>query len=191
MVGIVLFLLSIILATSLGVAAFVLMVNCDQSFVSKQIFKPKRQVVLITPEGDIIDTKEGLDVELEVLNQKLQEKQHQLIKSKERITNTLGNIQRLVSTKQEVSKHFATLKFEIDKAENDCKELKTRINTYNDKKDMMEGGHDEKDIDTCQKMLDMLQMKKENLELFEVTAPDKTMLNEPLPLISEEIMAKG
>lgn len=90
MVGIILFLLSIILATSLGVAAFVLMVNCDQSFMSKQIFKPKRQVLLITPDGDIIDTKEGLDIELEVLNQKLQEKQQQLTKSKERITNTLG-----------------------------------------------------------------------------------------------------
>lgn len=191
MVGIVLFLLSIILATSLGVAAFVLMVNCDQSFVSKQIFKPKRQVVLITPEGDVIDTKEGLDVELEVLNQKLQEKQHQLVQSKERITNTLGNIQRLVSTKQEVSKHFATLKYEIDKAENDCKELKSRINNYNEKKELMEGGQDEKDVDTCQKLLDMLHMKKDALDMYDLPLADKTMLNEPLPIISEEILTKG
>lgn len=185
MVGVVLFLLSIILATSLGVAAFVLMVNSDQNIVSKQLFKPKRQVVLITPDGDIIDTKEGLDVELEILNQKLREKQDQLIKSKERITNTLGNIQRLVTTKHEISKHFANLRYEIDKAEKDCKDLKERITNYSEKKDVMESGDDENELDTCQKILEFMTMKNDGLDLGEIPAADKTMLNEPLPPVFE------
>lgn len=189
MVGIFLFLLSIILATSLGVAAFVLMVNSDQNFAAKQIFKPKRQVVLITPEGDIIDTKEGLDVELEVLNQKLREKQEALIKSKERISSTLGNIQRLVTTKHEISKHFANLKFEIDKAERDCKELKTRISSYNVKKEAFDTFEEEKD-DVCQKMLDLIHFKKDEDRLpVGLTITEKISESLP-PLFESEILGK-
>lgn len=186
MVAIVLFLLSIVATTALGVAAFVLMINADQNFAAKQIFKPKRQVILITPEGDIIDTKEGLDIELEVLNSKLLEKQDCLTKSKERILSTLGNIQKLVTTKQEISKHFANLKYEIDRAERDCKELKTRIINYNEKKEAIMKAEEGRDEDICQKMLNFVK-KDEDPVLATVLPFDKGASQ----LFDNDILAKS
>lgn len=69
---------------------------------------------------------------------------------------------------------------------------------YSEKRDIMEGGQDEKELDTCQKILvDMLNTQKDmmnnkkDMDIYEMAVIDKTMLNEQLPMISEEIMAKG
>lgn len=98
----------------------------------------------------------------------------------------------MVTTKQEVSKHFANLKVEIDRAENDCKDLKSRINMYSEKRDIMEGGQDEKELETCQKIVDMMNTKKDGrMEFIEMSAIDKSMLNAQLPVIPEQIMATG
>lgn len=185
MVGIALYILSIIVATALGVAAFVLMMNANDNCAAKQIFKPKRQVVLITPEGDIIDTKEGVDVELDILNHKLKEKQDAILKSKDRISLTLNSIQKLVATKHEISKHFANLKYEIDKAERDCKDLKSRISNYNITKEQMvqeDLKSDSTDEDICQKVMNFI--KKDEPTAAQVMG--KSMLNEPIPIKNEQ-----
>lgn len=132
----ILFLCSIVVATAAGVTAFLLLVSGDfkkfrESFgMNIPPEKPQKQLPLVTRDGQIIDTKEELEAQLEVLQYNLQKKKSELDSSRSRIFETANNLKKLKNTSAEIKKYYARLAGEIDRYERDCQQLQQDIDDY-------------------------------------------------------------
>lgn len=139
-----LFLCSILVATAAGVTAFLLLVSGDfskfrESFsVSQGKSKKRKQLPVITRDGQIIDTREELEAQLELLQYNLEKKKSELDSSRSRIFETASNLQRLKNTSAEIKKYYMRLTGEVQKYENDCQQLQQEIDDYKRTKFEME-----------------------------------------------------
>lgn len=130
-----LFVLSILFATAAGVTAFLLLVSGDmRRFKENFAEQPKPQLPVVTPDGRLVDNKEDLELELDVLEDKLNEKQTTIVVSKAKIFNTEDSIERLSAASLEVKKYYRKLKDEIARSEKECKELQEQIEDYKQRK---------------------------------------------------------
>lgn len=131
----ILFVLSILFATAAGVTAFLLLVSGDmRKFKQNFSEQPQPQLPVITPDGRLVENKEDLEVELDVLEDKLNEKQTTIVVSKAKIFNTEDSIERLSAASLEVKKYYRKLKEEIARSEKECKELQEQIQDYKQRK---------------------------------------------------------
>lgn len=130
-----LFVLSILFATAAGVTAFLLLVSGDMRKFKENFSEPLRhQLPVVTPDGRVVDSKEDLELELDVLEDKLNEKQTTIVVSKAKIFNTEDSIERLSAASMEVKKYYRKLKEEIARSEKECKELQEQIEDYKQRK---------------------------------------------------------
>lgn len=145
---------SIILVTAAGVTALIFMVT-DNNMLKKCLLYSRREpaILVVTQSGKLIDSQDELQVEIEILNHKLNEKLLTVQESKERINSVKYNLSKLERNKEEVLNHFAGLKYELDKSERDCELIAQKIEDYTLKLKKEDG-------DVCQKALNVFNTKK-------------------------------
>lgn len=120
----------VIFLASLVVTAFIVTDNDLDSL--KDIIYPKRQVTfpMITLSGDIVDSKEELDLRLETLKTKLDEKKHALDETKSKIMTAVESMDKLNTTSEEIKKYYWKLKSEVARSEMDCQDLQVQIDDF-------------------------------------------------------------
>lgn len=122
---------SIFVAIAAAVTAFLLMASGNMKQFRKDFaWRSKKQLPLITPEGKLIDSQEDLEVQLGVLENKLNEKQSNIETSKDKASHVADNIEKLSSASVEVRKYYHQLKDEILRSEKECKDLQKQIEDY-------------------------------------------------------------
>lgn len=134
------FVVSLVFATAVGITAFLLLSSGNIKNFKKNIF-PKGQVSqlpIVTPEGNVVDSKEELDAHLEVLENKLLEKVGEIASSKTKINDAKESIDKLNTTQVQVKKYYIKLKEEIKKSEEDCRRLKSQIDDYRERRTELE-----------------------------------------------------
>ncbi|CAH1119389.1 unnamed protein product [Phaedon cochleariae] len=88
------------------------------------------ELPIITSTGQIVNCVEDLDLHLDFLRGQLEEKEEELESSRSKISSTGENLKKLTDTTNEVRKYYLKLKSEINKTENECKQLKIQIEDY-------------------------------------------------------------
>lgn len=146
-----------ILITAAGVAVFLLLANNEailkhnpKSKLVKKISRP----IVVTLSGKVIENEDELNIELEILNRKLEEKQSAIEKSKDKLSMTEKNMFKLQKTKSEILKHYAGLQYELEKTMREFDEIKTKICEYSQKS--MSNQTSSTTIDTCQQTLNII-----------------------------------
>lgn len=130
----VFYFLSVVFSSALSIVAFLLISSGDLS-TFKERYARKRlhrstHLPIVTSHGDIVNSLEDLDVQLEVLKSQLTDKQNMLEESKTKVASAASNLQRLHDTSCEVKRYYIRLKAEIAKSDMDCKELQKQIEEY-------------------------------------------------------------
>lgn len=130
------FLLSIILTISAAVTLFLVLASGDLHRFRERFaaITAETSLPIITKEGQILDTKEDLDEQLTVLQDRLESKQGELLTSKSRILTAAESIQKLQATSDQVRRYYLKLKTEIERSEHHCKSLEDEIEEYRRKR---------------------------------------------------------
>lgn len=123
---------SIVFATAAGVTAFLLISSGNlnkfrETFTTKPL--PKAFPIL-TPSGEVLESKEELEAQLDILKHRLDIKKSELEISKTKVNTAAENMEKLMSTSVEVRKYYMKLKAEITRSERDCKELQKQIEDF-------------------------------------------------------------
>lgn len=126
-------LLFILLTTALLISIFLLSEYDVETL--KDILYPKRQLTfpLVTLAGDIVDSKEDLDVRLETLKTKLVEKKHALEETQSKILTAVESMDKLNTTSEEIRRYYWKLKSEVARSELDCQDIQQQIEDFQKK----------------------------------------------------------
>lgn len=122
---------SVFVAIAAGVTAFLLLASGNMKQFRKDFaWRPKKHLPLMTSDGKLIDCKEDLEVQLGVLEDKLNQKKTVIETSKTKASHVADNIEKLSSASVEVRKYYQQLKDEILRSEKECKDLQKQIEDY-------------------------------------------------------------
>lgn len=149
-------LITILFVTALGIAAVFFMIAEDLDLNNHHIPSRRESFLIINSQTSLVNTKEQLQIELELLNKTLNEKQRALAKSKENISLIIEKLNNMLKRKHEYQKCYSHLKYGIDKAEVECEEIQRKINEYTRWDNKMKSERMQ-NTEKCQKLLDILE----------------------------------
>lgn len=125
-------LMALIFGTAAGITAFLLMSSDDlkkfrETFITEECIKT---FPMLTPSGEILENREELDAQLDVLQHRLDVKRNEIETSRNRINVAAENMEKLLSTSNEVKKYYTKLKADITRSEQDCIEIQRQIEEF-------------------------------------------------------------
>lgn len=124
---------SLIFGTAAGIAAFILLSSGDlrkfrDSFTKHHYMDGAFPI--LTASGAVLENKEELDAQLDILHHRLDVKKGEIVKTRTRIVTAAENMEKLLSTSTEVKKYYGKLKLEIARSERDCTEIQRQIGEF-------------------------------------------------------------
>ncbi|XP_030759704.1 uncharacterized protein LOC115885077 [Sitophilus oryzae] len=124
---------SVLFATSLTIVIF-LFVTSGSLKQFKETWSQRApritELPIITPTGQIVNSVEDLDMQLEFLENQLEEKEKELEESKTKQLATCEKLDKLTDTTNQIKKYYIKLKSEIYKSESEINELRHQIEDY-------------------------------------------------------------
>ncbi|KAF7279646.1 uncharacterized protein LOC143206501 [Rhynchophorus ferrugineus] len=124
---------SLLFATSLMIVVFLFITSGNlKQFKENWARKAPRitELPIITPTGQIVNSVEDLDMQLEFLEGQLEDKEKELEETKSKQLATCERLNKLNDTTNQIKKYFLKLKSEMTKSESEIGELRTQIEDY-------------------------------------------------------------
>lgn len=124
--------LALIFGTAAGITAFLLLSTGDlkkfrETFMSHTI---QKTFPMLTASGEILETREELDAQLNILQHRLDVKRSELEITRNRINLAAENMEKLLSTSTEVKKYYSKLQNDIGRSEKDCMDIQRQIEEF-------------------------------------------------------------
>ncbi|CAH1128978.1 unnamed protein product [Ceutorhynchus assimilis] len=125
----IIYLGALIFATASMVVAFILVTQGNfHNFTEKA---PKiTELPIITASGEIVNSVEDLDMQLDFLENQLEEKEKDLEATKSRQECAAKKLEKLSDTATHVKKFYIKLKTEATKSETEINELRSQIDDF-------------------------------------------------------------
>ncbi|KAF5302605.1 hypothetical protein FQA39_LY10223 [Lamprigera yunnana] len=95
----------------------------------KSCFQCKHPPIMML-DGNVLNSKEALEMQLEVLEKQLLEKANELESSKLKVDDTKENIEKPADTQVQAKNYYCKLKREIVKSEEEFSKLQSQIDDY-------------------------------------------------------------
>ncbi|KAH1025274.1 hypothetical protein HUJ05_010030, partial [Dendroctonus ponderosae] len=88
------------------------------------------ELPIITPTGQIVNSVEDLDMQLEFLENQLEEKEKEVESSKSKLEAAAERLEKLGDTTNQVKKYYVKLKTDVAKSETEINELRNQIDDF-------------------------------------------------------------
>lgn len=124
--------IALIFGTAAGITAFLLMSADDlkkfrDRFITNRL---EKTFPMLTASGEILENREELDAQLDILQHRLDVKRVEIETSRNRISVAAENMEKLLSTSNEVKRYYTKLKADISRSEQDCIDIQRQIEEF-------------------------------------------------------------
>ncbi|XP_060523329.1 filamin-A-interacting protein 1-like [Cylas formicarius] len=127
---------SLILSTALILVGFLLSAAGSLEKLKENFGNTSKttRLPIITPDGQMVDSVEDLELLIEVLEHEFEEKEKEIESAKTKQESAAQRLEKLTDTVTQMKKGFLKRKKQISKSETECTQLKSQIEDYKERK---------------------------------------------------------